>query len=92
MDEPFGAIDAINRMNLQEELQKIHRESKKTFLFVTHDINEAFKLGSRVIIMNEGKIRQFDKPENIVRNPSDEFVKSLIDSTRKQEQFWEAFT
>lgn len=92
MDEPFGAIDAINRMNLQEELLKIHGASKKTFLFVTHDINEAFKLGNRVIIMNEGKIRQFDKPEVIARNPTDDFVKSLIDSTRKQEQFWEAFT
>lgn len=89
LDEPFGAIDAINRMNLQEELKKIHAASKKTFLFVTHDIHEAFKLGTRVIIMNEGDIRQFDKPANIVRNPADEFVKSLIDSTKEQERFWE---
>lgn len=88
LDEPFGAIDAINRMNLQEELIKIHGGLKKTFLFVTHDINEAFKLGHRVIIMNEGKIRQFDTPENIVQNPADDFVKSLIRSAKEQSEFF----
>lgn len=89
LDEPFGAIDAINRANLQSELLKIHGGLKKTFLFVTHDINEAFKLGSRVIIMNEGKICQFDTPKNIVRNPKGEFVASLIASAKEQETFWE---
>lgn len=89
LDEPFGAIDAINRMNLQDELLRIHKALKQTFLFVTHDINEAFKMGARVIIMNKGSICQFDTPRNIVRNPSDDFVASLITSSRKQEQFWE---
>lgn len=89
LDEPFGAIDAINRMNLQDELLRIHGGLKKTFIFVTHDINEAFKMGTRVIIMNRGKICQFDTPRNIVKNPSDDFVLSLINSSRKQEQFWE---
>ena len=58
LDEPFGAIDAINRLNLQDELKRIHGGLKKTFLFVTHDINEALKLGTRVIVMNEGRVCQ----------------------------------
>ncbi|WP_343209500.1 ABC transporter ATP-binding protein [Anaerolentibacter hominis] len=89
LDEPFGAIDAITRVNLQEELLKIHQASKKTFLFVTHDINEAFYLGSRVMIMNRGAICQFGTPEQIVKNPADDFVASLIASSRRQEAFWE---
>ncbi|MGO3751773.1 MAG: ABC transporter ATP-binding protein [Peptoniphilaceae bacterium] len=91
LDEPFGAIDAITRLNLQNELLRIHGGIKKTFLFVTHDINEAFKLGDRVMIMDKGKLLQFDKPEEIVKNPADEFVDSLISSARNQEEFWKAF-
>lgn len=89
LDEPFGAIDAINRINLQDELLKIYKTSKKTYLFVTHDINEAFKLGSRVIIMDKGKLQQFDTPQNIVARPANDFVKALIDSARGQKVFWE---
>lgn len=89
LDEPFGAIDAITRLHLQDELLRIHGGLKKTFLLVTHDINEAFKLGTRVIIMNEGKVSQFDTPRNIVHNPADDFVASLIHSSREQERFWE---
>lgn len=89
LDEPFGAIDAISRINLQDEFLRIHGGLKKTFLFVTHDINEAFKLGSRVIIMNQGKICQFDSPINIVKNPADDFVSSLITASRNQDRFWE---
>ena len=88
LDEPFGAIDAINRLHLQDELKRIHGGLKKTFLFVTHDINEALKLGTRVIVMNEGRVCQFDTPENIIKNPADGFVKSLIHSCREQEKFW----
>lgn len=91
LDEPFGAIDAITRSMLQEELLQIHGGLKKTFLFVTHDIEEAFKLGTRVIIMDKGKIIQFDTPEMILRHPADEFVASLIQSARGKERFWEAF-
>lgn len=89
LDEPFGAIDAINRLNLQDELLRIHGGLKKTVIFVTHDINEAFKLGNRVIIMNEGRICQFDTPKNIVKNPADDFASALITSSRNQERFWE---
>lgn len=89
LDEPFGAIDSITRLNLQNQLLRLHRGLAKTFLFVTHDINEAFKLGNRVVVMNEGQVCQFDTPENIARNPADAFVASLIDSARQSEQFWE---
>lgn len=91
LDEPFGAIDAINRTSLQEELLALHRGMAKTFLFITHDIEEAFRLGDRVIIMNQGKIIQFDTPENIVLHPMDEFVSSLVASAKAKEQFWEQF-
>jgi len=93
LDEPFGAIDAINRLNLQDELKRIHNsfegDVKKTFLFVTHDINEAMKLGTKVVVMNNGQVCQYDTPENIARNPADGFVESLINSHRQQEKFWE---
>lgn len=88
LDEPFGAVDAITRLNLQNELLRIHTGTKKTFLLVTHDINEAFKLGSRVMIMNEGKLLQFAPPKEIIRHPADSFVRALIDSVRDQEELW----
>lgn len=78
MDEPFGAIDAITRENLQDELKTLQEKLKNTILFVTHDVNEAFKLGHRVIIMDKGEVQQFDTPANIVLNPKNEFVKKLI--------------
>lgn len=84
LDEPFGAVDAINRINLQDELLRIHDELKNTLVLVTHDIREAFALGDRTVIMNEGKIRQFDTPENIERDPADNFVRSLLGSSRRR--------
>jgi osmoprotectant transport system ATP-binding protein len=89
LDEPLGAVDAITRLNLQDELLRIHGGLRRTFLLVTHDINEAFKLGSKVVIMDKGKVCQFDTPRNIIANPADEFVSSLINSSRSQEEFWE---
>ncbi|WP_102377550.1 ABC transporter ATP-binding protein [Raoultibacter timonensis] len=89
LDEPFGAIDAITRTNLQDELLRLHKDLRKTFLFVTHDINEAFKLGDRVIVMDGGRVRQFDTPRNIALKPADGFTASLIASAREQERFWE---
>lgn len=78
MDEPFGAIDAITRQTLQDELLKIQKNLHKTILFVTHDIGEAFKLGDKVIIMHEGRIQQFDTPYNIISDPANEYVARLI--------------
>ncbi|MDR2162823.1 MAG: ABC transporter ATP-binding protein [Clostridiales Family XIII bacterium] len=80
LDEPFGAIDAINRSALQDELLAIHRESRKTYLFVTHDIAEAFKLGTRVLIMHDGKVVQYDTPDVIKSAPAGAFVEELIGS------------
>lgn len=89
LDEPFGAVDAITRLQLQNELQKIHKElGDKTFVLVTHDINEAFKLGMRVLIMDKGKICQFDTPQEIMRNPKTGFVADLIATVKEQEAFW----
>lgn len=78
MDEPFGAIDAITRSSLQDELIRIQKRMRKTILFVTHDIDEAFKLGDKTIVMNEGKIQQFDTPLNIIMNPANEFVSRFV--------------
>lgn len=78
MDEPFGAIDAITRQTLQNELLQIQRQLRKTILFVTHDIREAFKLGDKVIIMNEGRIQQYDTPYNIMFNPVNSYVNQLV--------------
>ena len=91
MDEPFGAVDSITREKLQDQLVRLHRETGKTFLFVTHDIEEAFKLGDRVIIMNEGTIRQFGTPEAIIRHPADPFVASLVNSAKAKEAFWREY-
>lgn len=89
LDEPFGAVDAITRIGLQTQIKRIHQElGTKTFLFVTHDINEAFKLGNKVLIMNEGEICQYDTPQNIVRAPETSFVKQLLDTVYQEEAIW----
>lgn len=66
MDEPFGAVDEITRRNLQEEIISIHKLLKKTIIFVTHDIEEAIKLGSRIVLLNEGKIERNEKKKDFV--------------------------
>lgn len=92
LDEPFGAMDAINRLDLQAEIQKIHQKlGNKTFIFVTHDINEAFKLGHRVMIMDHGRICQFASPQEIIRHPQTGFVQKLIDTVKEQEALWGEF-
>jgi osmoprotectant transport system ATP-binding protein len=78
MDEPFGAIDAITRLSLQDELLRIQKRTKKTILFVTHDVDEAFRLADRIVVMQNGKIIQFDTPYAIITNPVNDFVKQLV--------------
>lgn len=78
MDEPFGAVDEITRKYLQNELKRIYEHTNVTILFVTHDINEALKLGTKVLVMHEGCIQQFDTPNNLVSNPANIFVRDLI--------------
>ena len=84
MDEPFGAVDEITRSSLQDEIARIHRETGITILFVTHDIDEALRLGTRVLVMNEGCAQQFAPPREILNHPATEFVKQLI---RKKELY-----
>ena len=78
MDEPFGAIDAITRETMQKELLRLQQTARKTILFVTHDIHEAIKMGDKIIIMHEGRLQQFDTPDNIMLYPANEFVTSLV--------------
>lgn len=82
MDEPFGAIDPINREVLQESFLEIQEEIKKTIVFVTHDINEAIKLGDRLAIMKDGELIQYDTVDEILQNPEDEFVEDLLGQDR----------
>lgn len=83
MDEPFGALDPITRESLQDELKRLHRQLQKTILFVTHDMDEALKLADRVVLMKAGRIVQADPPDELLRNPADEFVASFIGSDRR---------
>ena len=79
MDEPFGAIDPITRERLQNEFLRIQSELKKTIIFVTHDIEEAIKMGDRIAILrDQSHIAQYDTPERILMNPADDFVKDFI--------------
>ena len=78
MDEPFGAVDEITRKGLQEELSTLQRKTGVTVVFITHDIGEAFKLGSRILIRREGVIWQEGTGEELRRAPKDEFVKRLL--------------
>lgn len=78
LDEPFGAIDAITRASLQDELLRIHRDSGKTFIFVTHDVTEAFKLGTKVLVIDEGRIQQYAEPDELLARPATPFVRELL--------------
>ncbi|UGU32109.1 betaine/proline/choline family ABC transporter ATP-binding protein [Mycolicibacterium smegmatis] len=79
MDEPFGAVDPITRQHLQDELLRLQDELHKTIVFVTHDFDEAVKVGDRIAILTEGsRIVQYDRPEEILANPADDFVRGFV--------------
>ncbi len=81
MDEPFGAVDPITRQRLQDEMMSIQEELRKTIVCVTHDIDEALKLGDRILILQEGaQVAQYDTPEGILAQPSGEFVEDFVGS------------
>lgn len=82
MDEPFGAIDPINREILQDSFLEIQREIKKTIVFVTHDIREAVKLGDKIALLDRGKLVQFDTTTQLLTNPANEFVEDMLGSDR----------
>ena len=78
MDEPFGALDPITRAQLQDEFLRLRKRLKKVILFVTHDMDEAIKLGDRIAVMRSGRIVQFDTPRKILREPADPFVRDMV--------------
>ena len=82
MDEPFGAIDPITRAKLQDEFLRIQQRLRKTIVFVTHDIDEAIRMGDRIAIMRAGRLVQYDKPETILARPADAFVEEFVGSDR----------
>ncbi|WAW14710.1 ABC transporter ATP-binding protein [Peptostreptococcus equinus] len=79
MDEPFGAVDAITRYQLQREMKKIHKQTGITIVLITHDILEALKLGTKVLVMDNGIAQQFGTPEDIKERPATPFVKDLVE-------------
>ena len=82
MDEPFGALDPITRDSLQDLVKDLQERLGKTIVFVTHDMDEALKLANRIAIMDNGKVIQFDTPENILQKPANEFVEELLGEDR----------
>lgn len=78
MDEPFSALDPLIRREMHEELLDIQSQVKKTIVFITHDVNEAFKLGDRVAVMKDGKIVQIGHPEDILNNPSNAYIEDFV--------------
>jgi len=82
MDEPFGAIDPINRVELQSEFLKIQQKIKKTIIFVTHDIYEAIKMGDSIALMKDGRLVQYDTPATLLYRPKDAFVEGFVGADR----------
>ncbi|MBB3609839.1 ATP-binding cassette domain-containing protein [Rhizobium sp. BK602] len=82
MDEPFGAIDPITRVRLQDEFRQILKKVSKTVVIVTHDIDEAIKMGDRIAIMRDGRLLQYDTPEAILTRPANDFVESFLGPDR----------
>lgn len=83
MDEPFGAVDEITRSQLQTELKQIYKKTGITILFVTHDISEALKLGTKVLVMDRGEIQQYSSPDELLRHPATEFAARLVEQERR---------
>ncbi len=82
MDEPFGAVDPLTRERLQDEFLRLQRQLKKTIVMVTHDIDEAIKLGDKICVMNAGRVEQYDTPETILSEPKTRFVRQFVGSDR----------
>jgi len=82
MDEPFGALDPITRDDLQELVKHLQEELGKTIIFVTHDMDEALKLATHIVIMDSGHVIQDDTPDNILQHPGNDFVKELLGEER----------
>ncbi|MBO0412133.1 ABC transporter ATP-binding protein [Enterococcus hulanensis] len=81
MDEPFSALDPISRASLQDLVLELHQKLGNTIIFVTHNMKEAMKIGSRIAVMHEGKLIQCDTPDEIQKNPANQFVEEFFDET-----------
>ena len=79
MDEPFGAVDAITRYQLQRELKSLHEETGITVVFITHDITEALGLGTKILVLDKGEIQQYGTPQEIKMQPANDFVRKLLE-------------
>ncbi|NVJ37387.1 ATP-binding cassette domain-containing protein, partial [Enterococcus gallinarum] len=86
MDEPFSALDPLSRASLQDLVLSLHRELGTTIVFVTHNMDEAIKLGDRIAVMKEGELIQCDQPDQLLTQPKNEFVRSFFDETIQQKQ------
>jgi osmoprotectant transport system ATP-binding protein len=84
MDEPFGALDAVTRDALQQELLQLKKQLQKTIIFVTHDIFEALVLGDQIAVLHEGKLQQIGPKEELVKNPASQFVRELFEKPAQQ--------
>lgn len=82
MDEPFSALDPVTRGELQNEVVKLQKRFRKTIVFVTHDMDEALKMADRICIIQNGKIAQFDKPEEILKHPANSYVEEFVGKNR----------
>jgi osmoprotectant transport system ATP-binding protein len=82
MDEPFGAVDPLNRLRLQSEFARIQRELRKTVIFVTHDVDEAIRLADRIALMRDGRLQQYDTPEALLDHPANKFVHDFMGADR----------
>lgn len=82
MDEPFSALDPVTRSDLQDAVVKLQKQFKKTIVFVTHDMDEAIKLADKICIIQKGWIVQYDTPENILKNPANEYVQNFVGKNR----------
>jgi osmoprotectant transport system ATP-binding protein len=91
MDEPFGALDPITRDRLQDDFLRLHEEVPKTVVFVTHDIDEAIKMGNRIAILRDGELVQYDTPDRILAEPANAFVADFVGADRglKRLVVWE---
>jgi osmoprotectant transport system ATP-binding protein len=90
MDEPFGAVDAIVRTSLQDEMREIHRELGTTVVFVTHDVDEALRVADRIVVMNAGTIVQNDLPQRVLQAPANDVVRGLVGIDAESRRFAEA--
>ncbi len=83
MDEPFSALDPLIRRDMQNTLMQLQQELKKTIIFITHDIEEALKIGNRIAILKDGEVIQVDAPDDLIQNPKDEYVAAFVQDARR---------